>query len=147
MARETRPPLRLVTADDTTPPPRPVRLRLRIAIALVGFVQLSLAVAQLAGFSLVDIVDGGHLDNESAAWNIAIGTGLIWVARAGRCPPGVLIMLVAFVGVLTLVTVSDALDDGVGIARLATHVVAITGCVLIAVLRRRGNQTAAANDY
>lgn len=134
MASEVRPPLRLVTSDD--PPERP-RSRLRVAIALTGLVQIFLALAQLAGFSLVDMVDGGHLGNETAAWNIAVGTGLLWVARAGHCPTGVLIMLVGFVGVLSLTTLSDALDGGVGVARVTTHVVALTGCALIFRLRRR----------
>jgi predicted anti-sigma-YlaC factor YlaD len=138
MASEVRPRLRLVTASDDPPVRRrPGRPLLRIGIAIVGLGQISLGLAQLAGFSLVDMVDGGHIGDESAAWNIAVGTALLWVARTGRCPTGVLIMLAGFVGVLSLVTLSDALDGDVGLARLATHLVALTGCALITVLRRR----------
>jgi predicted anti-sigma-YlaC factor YlaD len=141
MRSEARPPLRLVSPDELPDAPvaRPPSAHplLRAAIALVGFGQISLGIAQIAGFSMVDMVDGGHIGNESAAWNIAIGTALLGVARAGKCPAGVLIMLVTFVGVLSLVTVSDALDGRVGVARLGTHVVALTGCALVVFLRRR----------
>jgi hypothetical protein len=75
-----------------------------------------LGLAQVAGFSLVDLVDGGHIGNESAAWNIAVGTGLLGVAKARRCPPAVFLVLSAFVATLTLLTLTDAVN-GVGWAR------------------------------
>jgi predicted anti-sigma-YlaC factor YlaD len=149
MDSDARPWLRLVTADDPPAPATAAAQRgLRAAIATVGAGQVLLGLAQIAGVSLVDLVDGGHLGNESAAWNVAVGAALLGVARAGHCSSAVFIMLTAFVGVLSVVTFSDALNARVGPARIATHSLVVAGYLMVIWLRRksRRNQSPMGDD-
>jgi predicted anti-sigma-YlaC factor YlaD len=137
MTTGTRPHLRLVTSGDPAAPPVPRRPRLLpAAIAAVGVAQVGLGLLQVTGFSPLDVLDGGHIGNESAAWNVAIGVALLGIARLRRCPTAVLIMLTAFLGTLTVVTLSDVLDGRVGPARIATHLLAATGYALVLYARR-----------
>ena len=136
-ATRNRTHLRLVSPDETAQPPRPRRYPLRAAIAAVGLAQTVLGVAQLAGLSFVDVINGGHLGEESAAWNVALGAAFLGVARARRCSAAVLTMLSAFVAMLTVLTVGDLVDGHVGPARLATHGVLVVGYLLVLRLARR----------
>jgi predicted anti-sigma-YlaC factor YlaD len=95
---------------------------------IVGVLQVLLGLAQ---------VGGGHVGNESAAWNIALGAAFVSVARAGRCPAGLPAMLAAFGGMLLLLSVSDLVSGRVDPDRLATHLLLITGFLLVLQLSRR----------
>lgn len=124
-----RPALRLVGPDERADRPRRSRFdHARWALMVAGVLQLLLGLGQ---------VGGGHVGNESAAWNIALGAAFVSVARAGRCPPGLLAMLAVFGGMLLLLSVSDLLSGRVEPDRLATHLLLITGFVLVLRISRR----------
>ncbi|MGX6607741.1 hypothetical protein ACWKSP_37285 [Micromonosporaceae bacterium Da 78-11] len=136
-----RPALRLVGVDERLEAPAAERIDVaRWALVAVAVLQIGLGVAQIAGIHAVDLVNGGHVGNESAAWNIAWGAAFLGVARAGRCHTGVLTMLSAFLAVLSLLTVSDLLGGRVGLGRLGTHAVLVTGFLLVLHLTRRTGQ-------
>ena len=85
---------------------------------------------------VVDVVNGGHVGNESAAWNIALGTAFLGVARAGRCHAAVLAMLTAFVATLTLLTLTDLFSSRIGLDCVGTHALLIGGFALVVGLTR-----------
>ncbi|AGZ41093.1 hypothetical protein [Actinoplanes friuliensis] len=137
MDMDHRPGLRLVGADERMAVPRARRDPARWALAAVAVLQILLGTVQILGLHAVDLVNGGHVGNESAAWNIALGAAFLGVARAGTGHAGVLIMLAAFIGVLTVLTVSDLLSGRVGSARLGTHALLVLGFCLVLRLTRR----------
>ena len=49
----------------------------------------------------------GHVWNESAAWNVAVGAGYLFIALRRTRPVGLVPMLTAFVGMLLLLSVND----------------------------------------
>ncbi|MGW5748974.1 zf-HC2 domain-containing protein, partial [Amycolatopsis sp. NPDC003861] len=64
------------------PAPQPQQWGLRLALGLVALVQSGLGLAELLGTDVGDAGHGGllaaaHLGNESAAWNVAVGIGLL----------------------------------------------------------------------
>lgn len=101
-----------------------------------GVLQILLGAAQILGVRLADVINGGHVSHESAAWNIALGAAFLSVARIERCPPALLIILTAFVAVLTLLTITDVLAGRVGAARIGTHSIMVAGYALTLRLRR-----------
>ena len=81
--------------------------------------------------------DAAHMTHESAAWNLALAVGFLWVATgSGRRTAGLVALVGAFVGVLTVLSLLDLLDGQVDPARLATHVLVVVGFVLLLVLQR-----------
>lgn len=133
-------------------PAAPGRWRSRLAVALrvvlagVGVAQLVLGLLQVSVLRPVEpsglhggTVDGaapGHLWHESAAWNIAIGVALLWVAaRPGR-PVGIVPILSVFIGALVLLSLSDLASGRVEGVRLASHAFVLTGYLLVLVLSR-----------
>lgn len=138
MRMDRQPGLRLVGAGERVG--TAVRRRpdlARWALVAVAVLQTALGLAQIAGIHAVDLVNGGHVGNESAAWNISWGAAFLGVARAGRCQAAVLAMLTAFLAMLTLLTVSDLLGGRVGLGRLGTHALLVLGFVLVLHLTRR----------
>ncbi|WP_433796444.1 hypothetical protein [Actinoplanes sp. CA-252034] len=128
MSTMQRPVLRLVGPDERAPRPRPRGDPVRWALAVVATLQILLGLGQAGG---------GHVSNESMAWNIALGAAFLSVARAGRCPPGLLAVLGAFVATLLLLSVGDLFSGRVDAGRLATHALLITGSGLVLALTRR----------
>jgi predicted anti-sigma-YlaC factor YlaD len=126
MSIAQRPTLRLVRPDERAPRPRVDVVRW--ALAFVATLQVLLGLAQAGG---------GHVSNESMAWNIALGAAFLSIARAGRCSPGLLAVLGAFVATLLLLSVSDLLSGRVGADRLTTHALLVTGLALVLTLARR----------
>jgi predicted anti-sigma-YlaC factor YlaD len=130
---------------------RPV-VMLRAVLVLVGAFQLLLGIAQLAVYRagaaghVHDLggglaADSGHLWHEAAAWNIAVGAGFVWVALSRSRPAGVVPMLTAFIGVLTLLTVDDVADGSVRASRVVSHSVLLAGYVLVVILSRVAPET------
>jgi predicted anti-sigma-YlaC factor YlaD len=77
-----------------------------------------------------------YLWHESAAWNLAIGAGFLWIAtRRGR-PTGALPILTAFVAMLVLLSASDVIAGRVDTARLISHAFLLTGYAVIVALTR-----------
>ncbi|MGA5304214.1 zf-HC2 domain-containing protein [Nucisporomicrobium flavum] len=115
---------------------------LYVALAAVGAVQLILGLAQVGGGAASLHVHAGldatpgHLWHESAAWNVAIGAGYLFIAlRRGR-PAGLVPMLTAFVGMLLLLSVNDLSAARVDGTRLVSHGFVILGYLLVVALSR-----------
>ncbi|MFJ6197404.1 zf-HC2 domain-containing protein [Micromonospora sp. NPDC092111] len=116
-------------------------LTLRTALGLVGALQLVLGLTQIgmgpsAGHRHAGAIASGHLWHESAAWNVAIGAGFLFVATRRTPPTGLLPTLSAFVGTLVLLSVNDLLTGGVDPTRLVSHGFLITGYTIVVALSR-----------
>ncbi|RLP89329.1 hypothetical protein EAD98_25360, partial [Micromonospora sp. CV4] len=81
---------------------------------------------------------GQHLWHESAAWNVAVGAGFLFVAIRRSPPAGLLPMLSAFVGTLLLLSVNDLATGSVGGARLVSHGFLVVGYLITVLLSRPG---------
>ncbi|HEX5198300.1 MAG TPA: hypothetical protein VFW27_00020, partial [Actinoplanes sp.] len=80
----------------------------------------------------------GHLWHESAAWNVAVGAGFMWIALLRARPAGALPMLTAFLGFLGLVSVQDLVADRVDGVRLFSHGLILVGYLITLALSRPG---------
>lgn len=117
--------------------------RLYLALAVVGAVQLILGLTQVGGgVSGAHVHTGldatpGHLWHESAAWNVAVGAGFLFIALRRSRPSGLVPMLTAFVGMLLLLSVNDLSAGRVDATRLVSHGFVIAGYLLVVALSRR----------
>jgi len=121
---------------------------LYIGLAAIGAVQLILGLAQVGGGGSSEHLhagvdaSAGHLWHESAAWNVAVGAGYLFIALRRNRPTGLVPMLTAFVGMLLLLSVNDLTADRVDGARLISHGFVILGYLLIVALSRVAPDTA-----
>jgi len=119
-----------------------VATALFVALGAVGAVQLILGLAQVGGGATGDHVHGavdatpGHLWHESAAWNVAVGAGYLFIALRRNRPTGLVPMLSAFVGMLLVLSVNDLTADRVDGTRLVSHGFVILGYLLVVALSR-----------
>ncbi|MEH0932208.1 zf-HC2 domain-containing protein [Micromonospora sp. CPCC 205558] len=113
---------------------------LRSALGLLGAVQLVLGLAQVGRGAAADHLHptGQHLWHESAAWNVAVGAGFLFVALRRSPPAGLLPMLSAFVGTLLLLSVNDLATGSVGGERLISHGFLVVGYLITVALSRPG---------
>jgi predicted anti-sigma-YlaC factor YlaD len=126
----------------------PKRERLAVvlfrALGAVGAVQLILGLAQVGGGSTGGhshaaaglTATPGHLWHESAAWNVALGAGFLFMALRRTRPTGLVPMLTAFVGMLLLLSVNDLSGGRVDAARLVSHGFVIGGYLIVLALSR-----------
>ncbi len=120
----------------------PVPALLYVALALVGAVQLILGLTQVgggvsAGHDHAGLnATPGHLWHESAAWNVAVGAGYLFIALRRTRPTGLLPMLTAFVAMLLLLSFNDLTGGRVDVARLVGHGFVILGYLLVVALSR-----------
>jgi predicted anti-sigma-YlaC factor YlaD len=126
----------------------PVRRRrvsagsVRLALGAVGLAQCALAISAIlmVGGDRGDIEMAGasaaHMSHESAAWNLALAIGFLWVATGTSRPSGLIPLIGGFVGVLTVLSAVDVVRGGVDPARLLTHLLVVIGLVLLVVLQR-----------
>jgi predicted anti-sigma-YlaC factor YlaD len=136
----------ILAALPEQPPARRRRLPLAavlyVALALVGAVQLILGLTQVGGGATVDHAHNGlgatqgHLWHESAAWNVAVGAGYLFIALRRTRPTGLVPMLTAFVGMLLLISVTDLTGGRVDVGRLVGHGFVIAGYLLVVALSR-----------
>jgi predicted anti-sigma-YlaC factor YlaD len=126
-----------------------VAAALFLTLAAVGAVQLILGLAQVGGSDTGDHVHGvvgataGHLWHESAAWNVAVGAGYLFLALRRSRPTGLVPMLTAFVGMLLLLSINDLTAARVDGTRLVSHGFVILGYILVVALSRVAGGTAA----
>ncbi|GAA0521979.1 membrane protein [Paractinoplanes deccanensis] len=120
----------------------PIAAALFVALAAVGAVQLILGLDQIGG-GVVGVHEHtasdatpGHLWHESAAWNVAVGAGYLFIALRRVRPSGLVPMLTAFVGMLVLLSVNDLSGGRVDATRLVSHGFVIIGYLLIVTLSR-----------
>ncbi|MFC7529370.1 zf-HC2 domain-containing protein [Actinoplanes sp. GCM10030250] len=120
----------------------PVGAALYVALALVGTVQLILGLTQVgggvsAGHEHTGLnATPGHLWHESAAWNVAVGAGYLFIALRRTRPTGLVPMLSAFVAMLLLLSVNDLTGGRVDVTRLVGHGFVIVGYLLVVALSR-----------
>lgn len=124
----------------------------RSALALLGVAQIALAVAQIGGadFGMVaahgaqhggmGAMSGAHLLNESTAWSVALGAGMVIAAVWPSTVPGLACILVSFTVVLAGYVISDGLSDQVTGVRLLSHLPVVLATVLALLLWRRGGR-------
>jgi predicted anti-sigma-YlaC factor YlaD len=121
---------------------------LRLLLGLLGFAQFVLGVAQIAslginaGVGSADGMSSDHLLHESAAWNMAIGAGYLWIALRKARPSGVLPILTAFVGVLVLLSIDDLVTGEVIASTLLMHTFVALGYIVLLILRHPGFDSA-----
>jgi predicted anti-sigma-YlaC factor YlaD len=126
-----------------------IALTLRAVLGLLGAVQLLLALAQVLAVGEVGHVHGttvdgatpNHLWHESAAWNVAIGAGFVWIALRRTRPSGLVPTLTAFIAVLTLLSAVDVANGRVEPVRLISHGLVLAGYLVILALLRPGLNT------
>lgn len=119
-------------------------LVLRAALGVLGAVQLVLGLAQIGGgvagththASAGLTATPGHLWHESAAWNVAIGAGFLFIAVRRTRPTGLLPTLTVFVAMLVLLSVNDLVAAMVEPARLVSHGFVLAGYLIIVALSR-----------
>src|SRR4051812_1476464 len=115
---------------------------LYVALAVVGAVQLILGLNQIGGgVTGAHVHTGldatpGHLWNESAAWNVSVGAGYLFIALRRTRPSGLVPMLTAFVGMLLLLSLNDLTGDRVDGTRLISHGFVILGYLLVVALSK-----------
>jgi predicted anti-sigma-YlaC factor YlaD len=120
----------------------PVAAVLYVALALVGTVQLILGLTQVGGGASAGhahlglSATPGHLWHESAAWNVAVGAGYLFIALRRTRPTGLVPMLTAFVGMLLLLSINDLTGGRVDVSRLVGHGFVILGYLLVVALSR-----------
>ncbi|MEV4416591.1 zf-HC2 domain-containing protein [Catellatospora sp. NPDC049609] len=133
------------------PAPVPPRRRwdpaaaLRGVLLAVGLAQLLLGVAQISSLAAADrhahpvvgSVSSGHLWHESAAWNVAVGAALAWLAWRRTRPAALLPVMTAFVVMLSLLTANDALAGRVEAERIMSHGLVLAGYGLLLTLNLR----------
>ncbi len=118
---------------------RRVLARPRVALGLVGAMQVALGLTQVVGVghsAHPDVSMSAHLFNESTAWNLALGLGLLWTALRPRAVSGVLPVVAGFVAVLATFSVHDLVSGVTSFSRVATHGILIVGLALLVVVRR-----------
>ncbi|MBV9823985.1 MAG: hypothetical protein JO144_17280 [Actinobacteria bacterium] len=129
-----------ILAEAGLPAARLLRRRrtLQAALVLLAGLQWLLAVPGMWGQSvgMAAMHSGAHQAHESAAWNVAVGAALLAVALRPARAAGTVPILLAFVAVLSVLSVPDLLDGAVTGARLASHAGVVLGLVLVAALAR-----------
>jgi predicted anti-sigma-YlaC factor YlaD len=129
--------------------PRSPRWRLatalRVILGLVGFAQIVVAAsgvlaAQASGHDAQGIVLTGasvmHFAHESAAWNLALGVGFLWIAWRSSRTSGMVPTLTTFVAVLAVLVVLDVMAGRVDPERFLLHGLVLAGLVLVILLDR-----------
>ncbi|APU15463.1 MULTISPECIES: zf-HC2 domain-containing protein [Actinoalloteichus] len=130
---------RIMTIAPPAAPRLPVR---RILLGLVAIAQIVLGAVQLIGggdhghVAHESGLMAGHLINESAAWNLALGIGLLWAAVRTRAAAGQLPMLGGFAVVLALVSIGDLMAGLATPERVLSHGLVFVGVILLIVVYR-----------
>lgn len=133
----------LVAAPD--PPKVTVLGTIRALLVMVAVGQMSLA---LGGLLSANSSHGGqgevggatisHLTHESSAWNLALAAAFLWVAlQAHHRTAGLVPLLGAFVGVLTLLSAVDLFAGRVDGTRVLSHGLIVAGLILVLMIDRR----------
>ncbi|WP_166664344.1 zf-HC2 domain-containing protein [Actinophytocola oryzae] len=132
---------------DLAAPPSGVRgWWARIALVAVAAAQISLALSQMLGIGVPHAVAhgevpvAGHLFNESTAWNLALGMGLLWAAFRSRATSGLIPVLGGFVVLLGIYSAHDLATGVAPASRVIGHGLLLLGFGLLVVINRRYNE-------
>ena len=136
----------VLAATPRSPRWRPATaFALRVLLGLVGFAQIAVAAsgvlaAQTSGHDSQGIVLKGasvtHFAHESAAWNLALGVGFLWIAWRSSRTSGMVPTLTTFVTVLAALVVLDVVAGRVDPERFVLHGLVLLGLILVIVLDR-----------
>jgi predicted anti-sigma-YlaC factor YlaD len=126
-----------ITARIALPARRVLRRRylLRIGLLLAGIAQLVIGVPAVTGHS-IGMTMSPHGAHEAAAWNLALGVAFVAAAAVPRRAAGLIPLMGTFLLVLAALSVRDYASGVVGVDRLATHVAALAGLLLLIALDR-----------
>lgn len=126
-----------ITATVALPVQRVMRRRLvlRALLLLTGVARFAIGVPAVVGDSL-GMAMSAHAAHETAAWNIAIGAAFLATAFVPRRAAGLIPLLGSFLLVLGVLSVHDLAAGVVSVGRLATHLAALIGMVLLVALDR-----------
>ena len=126
-----------ITADVVLPVRKVLRRRaaLRVALLIVGLVQLAIALVGLNGDS-IGMAMSQHATHEAAAWNLALAAAFVAAAWAPRRAAGLTPLLATFIVALAALSVHDYAEGLVSASRLATHVAAVIGLLLVLAVDR-----------
>jgi predicted anti-sigma-YlaC factor YlaD len=120
-------------------------IALRVMLGLVGLAQLEIALVgvlavQSGGHDSPGIMLEGasiaHFAHESAAWNLALGVGFLWIAWHSSRTSGIVPTLVTFVAVLAVLVALDVAAGRVDPERFLLHGLVVLGLILVLVLDR-----------
>jgi predicted anti-sigma-YlaC factor YlaD len=118
---------------------------LRVMLGLVGLAQLEIAlVGVLAAPSgghdsrgvMLEGASIAHFAHESAAWNLALGVGFLWIAWHSSRTSGMVPTLATFVAVLAVLVALDVVAGRVDPERFLLHGLVVLGLILLLVLDR-----------
>ncbi|SHG81953.1 Predicted anti-sigma-YlaC factor YlaD, contains Zn-finger domain [Streptoalloteichus hindustanus] len=129
----------LVAAVAAAVPPRRPAVAARLALAGVALAQLLVALSQLLNSMTGHTGHGGasgHLFNEGAAWNLALGLGLLFVVRRVERAGALLPVLGSFVAVLGAYSAHDLITGVTTPARVLSHAPLLVALVLLFVVHR-----------
>ncbi|HEX5405999.1 MAG TPA: hypothetical protein VFX16_27300 [Pseudonocardiaceae bacterium] len=111
--------------------------RLRVALAVVALVQVTIGLADLFDtMSLAMVVRSPHVDHEEAAFGVAFGVVMAMIAWNSRRARGEVPVLAAVVSMLAVSSVSDLANGEVSWPRLATHAPILAALILAVALGR-----------
>jgi predicted anti-sigma-YlaC factor YlaD len=138
------PDLSAAILDMAVPPQSPRGWWARIALIVVAVAQLGLALTQILGAGSpadhggqhVPLPAAEHLFNESTAWNLAVGIGLLWAAFRSRVTSGLIPVLGGFVLLLGVYSVQGLAAGTVAATRVAEHGLLLVGLGLLIVINR-----------
>jgi predicted anti-sigma-YlaC factor YlaD len=117
----------------------------RGALVCVAVAQVTLGLSQLVGMGTTAMHVGheaapavaGHLFNESTAWNLALGIGMLWAAFRPRATSGLVPVLAGFVVVLFAYSAHDLVIGAAPVSRVLGHGLLVLGLGLMIVVNRR----------
>lgn len=153
------PDLAAAVLDSAPPitPPAPRGWLVRTALGGVAVAQLTLGLAQVLGTGSsphgghASGLGSSHLFNESTAWNLALGLGLLWTALRPAATVGVLPVTAAFVAVLIPYSASDLLDGTATPGRVLSHSLLLAALALLAITHFRdrgpGGRTTSSDSH
>lgn len=126
-----------IAAAVTLPARRVLRRRylLRFALLVIGLAQLAIGLVALSGDS-IGMAMATHAEHEAAAWNLAVGVGLVAAASVPRRAGGLIPLLGTFLLLLSALSVRDYAAGVVSAARLASHFAALLGLLVLVLLDR-----------
>lgn len=131
----------ILDAAPSIVPPTPRGWTPRLLLGGVAVAQLTLGMAQVIGTSGASAhgdhatgVGSSHLFNESTAWNLAIGLGLLWTALRPAATSGMLPVVGAFVAVLIPYSAIDLLSGTATAGRVFSHALLVVGLGLLALV-------------
>jgi predicted anti-sigma-YlaC factor YlaD len=126
-----------IAATVARPARRVLRRRhlLRLALLLAGIAQLIIGLPALTGDS-IGMAMSAHGAHEAAAWNLALAAAFGAAASVPRRAAGLIPLLGTFLLVLGGLSVRDFAAGSVTADRLATHLAALLGLVLLIGLDR-----------